>query len=71
MRVDTAALGLAADEARRRPFLASMGIYVFERTTLFDLLSSHPEATDFGKEIIPTALASGLRLQSHLFDGYW
>jgi glucose-1-phosphate adenylyltransferase len=71
MRVDTAALGLAADEARRRPFLASMGIYVFERTTLFDLLSSHPEATDFGKDIIPTALASGLRLQSHLFDGYW
>ena len=71
MRVDTAALGLAPEEARRRPFLASMGIYVFERTTLFDLLSLHPEATDFGKDIIPTALASGLRLQSHLFDGYW
>jgi glucose-1-phosphate adenylyltransferase len=71
MRVDTAALGLAADEAQRRPFLASMGIYVFERDTLFNLLSSHPEATDFGKDIIPTALSSGLRLQSHLFEGYW
>jgi glucose-1-phosphate adenylyltransferase len=48
-----------------------MGIYVFERSTLFDLLNSQPEATDFGKDIIPNALAQGLRLQSHLFDGYW
>ena len=71
MRVDTGALGLSAAEAQRRPFLASMGIYVFERETLFDLLQRHPEATDFGKDIIPTALGSGLRLQSHLFDGYW
>jgi glucose-1-phosphate adenylyltransferase len=71
MRVDTGALGLAAAEAARRPFLASMGIYVFERNTLFDLLSSHPQATDFGKDIIPSALSSGLHLQSHLFDGYW
>ncbi len=71
MRVDTAALGLGADEAQRRPFLASMGIYVFERDTLFNLLSRHPEATDFGKDIIPAALSSGLRLQSHLFAGYW
>lgn len=71
MRVDTAALGLVPDEAQRRPFLASMGIYVFERDTLFNLLSSHPEATDFGKDIIPMALSTGLRLQSHLFDGYW
>lgn len=71
MRVDTAALGLPADEAQHRPFLASMGIYVFERETLFQLLSTNPEATDFGKDIIPTALSSGRRLQSHLFNGYW
>ena len=71
MRVDTGALGLGPEEALRRPFLASMGIYVFERDTLFQLLNSHPEATDFGKDIIPAALNTGLRLQSHLFDGYW
>jgi glucose-1-phosphate adenylyltransferase len=71
MRVDTGALGLGPEEALRRPFLASMGIYVFEREMLFQLLSSHPEATDFGKDIIPAALSTGLRLQSHLFDGYW
>ena len=71
MRVDTGALGLDPDEALRRPFLASMGIYVFERETLFQLLNSNPDATDFGKDIIPAALSTGLRLQSYLFDGYW
>ena len=71
MRVNTGGLGLSASEAERRPFLASMGIHVFERETLFNLLSSHPQATDFGQEIIPAALASGLPLQSYLFDAYW
>ncbi|MFN9694093.1 MAG: glucose-1-phosphate adenylyltransferase [Synechococcaceae cyanobacterium] len=71
MRVDTGALGLEAAEALRRPFLASMGIYVFDRQILIDLLSNHPQATDFGQDIIPTALRTGLHLQSYLFDGYW
>ncbi len=71
MRVDTGALGLSAREAERRPFLASMGIYVFERDILFNMLASHPQAIDFGQEIIPAALAGGLPLQSYLFDGYW
>jgi glucose-1-phosphate adenylyltransferase len=71
MRVDTQSLGLSADEALRRPFLASMGIYVFSRDTLFDLLNSNPGATDFGKEIIPASLERGDNLQSFLFDDYW
>ena len=33
--------------------LASMGIYVFNRETLLDLLERNPDSTDFGKEIIP------------------
>jgi glucose-1-phosphate adenylyltransferase len=71
MRVDTQALGLSAEEAAKRPYLASMGIYVFSRETLFDLLNSNPTSTDFGKEIIPSSLARGDRLQSFLFDDYW
>ncbi len=71
MRVDTAQMGLSAAEAARRPFLASMGIYVFSRETLFDLLARNPGATDFGKEIIPTALSRGDNLQSFVFDDYW
>lgn len=71
MWVDTSRMGLAADEALKRPYLASMGIYVFSRDTLFDLLAKNPSATDFGKEIIPEALKRGDNLQSYLFDDYW
>jgi glucose-1-phosphate adenylyltransferase len=71
MRVDTQCLGLSPEEAQRRPHLASMGIYVFSRETLFDLLATNPSATDFGKELIPASLSRGDRLQSYLFDDYW
>ena len=71
MRVDTTALGLNAEEARRRPFLASMGIYVFKKEVLAKLLQADmPQAVDFGKEIIPEAL-SRYNVQAYLFDGYW
>ena len=56
-------------EAKGRPYLASMGIYLFNRSTLVDLLASG-DAVDFGKEIFPQAIA-GHRVQAHLFDGYW
>jgi len=71
MWVDTQGLGLSSEDAAKRPYLASMGIYVFSRETLFNLLSGNPTATDFGKEIIPTALDRGDKLQSFLFNDYW
>lgn len=71
MAVDTARLGLSVEDAQRKPYLASMGIYVFSRDTLFDLLAANPGATDFGKEIIPASLARGDNLQSYLFNDYW
>ncbi|MCP9791595.1 glucose-1-phosphate adenylyltransferase [Vulcanococcus limneticus] len=71
MWVDTSRLGLSSEEALKRPYLASMGIYVFSRDTLFDLLTKNPNSTDFGKELIPTALERGDNLQSFLFDDYW
>jgi glucose-1-phosphate adenylyltransferase len=71
MRVDTTKLGLSAEEAGRRPFLASMGIYVFKKDVLRKLLlQDMPTSIDFGKEIIPIAL-SRYNVQAHLFDGYW
>jgi len=71
MRVDTTILGLSAEEAERRPFLASMGIYVFHKAVLRRLLLEEmPEAVDFGKEIIPETLTR-YNVQAHLFDGYW
>jgi glucose-1-phosphate adenylyltransferase len=53
-----------------RPFLASMGIYLFARQALLDLLNARPLATDFGKEVFPRSIRSH-RVQAHLFDGYW
>jgi glucose-1-phosphate adenylyltransferase len=70
MQVDTTNLGLDPDEAARRPFLASMGIYVFKYDRLEQLLAEDPKWVDFGKEIIPAAIRSG-NVQAHMFDGYW
>jgi glucose-1-phosphate adenylyltransferase len=53
-----------------RPFLASMGIYVFARQALLELLNARPLATDFGKEVFPRSIPTH-RVQAHLFDGYW
>ncbi|MFM8524490.1 MAG: glucose-1-phosphate adenylyltransferase [Cyanobacteriota bacterium] len=71
MRVDTSRFGLTDEQAAEKPFLASMGIYVFSRETLFNLLNTNPTATDFGKELIPAALARGDNLQSFVFNDYW
>jgi len=48
--------------------LASMGIYVFNRSVLADALNN--TMTDFGKEVIPTLLGRS-RLFSYIFEGYW
>ncbi len=70
MKVDTTTLGLDPGEAVRRPYLASMGIYVFKYQQLERLLAEDPKWVDFGKEIIPAAIKSG-HVQAHMFDGYW
>ncbi|MEM9804976.1 MAG: glucose-1-phosphate adenylyltransferase, partial [Cyanobacteria bacterium P01_D01_bin.56] len=70
MKVDTTTLGLNPEEAKEKPFIASMGIYVFKKQALIDLLRRSPEQTDFGKEIIPGS-AREYNVQAYLFDGYW
>jgi glucose-1-phosphate adenylyltransferase len=49
-------------------FLASMGIYVFNRAVVLRLLDN--DLTDFGKHIIPNAIQN-LRVYSSVFQGYW
>jgi glucose-1-phosphate adenylyltransferase len=70
MRVDTSKLGLTEAEAIGRPFLASMGIYVFKYDRLEQLLGEDQSWMDFGKEVIPAAIRSG-HVQAFMFDGYW
>ncbi len=54
-----------------RNYLASMGIYIFNRNLLFDLLETeHKDAADFGKEIIPDSIEK-YKVASFQYDGYW
>jgi glucose-1-phosphate adenylyltransferase len=57
--------GHAAD----KPFVASMGVYVFSRDVLLEAIEE-AGATDFGRQIIPAALGR-YRVNAHLFRGYW
>ena len=52
-----------------RDFVASMGIYLFNRDKLVDVLTK-TDYEDFGKEIFPAAIRAQ-HVQLHLFDGYW
>lgn len=70
MQVDTTTLGLDPEQAKKMPYIASMGIYVFKRDVLIDLLNQSSDQTDFGKEIIP-ASANDYNVQAYLFNGYW
>ncbi len=70
MRVDTTNFGLTAEEATSRPFLASMGIYVFNYAKLVELLETDTKWVDFGREIIPAAIEK-YTVQAHLFKDYW
>ena len=54
-------------DSKGRPFLASMGIYLFQRDALIHLLNAPPLATDFGKEIFPRSIHDH-RVVAHLFD---
>ena len=55
--------------AEGRVYLASMGIYLFNRKLLYSLLQGN-ERTDFGKEIIPQAIHDH-KVISYQYEGYW
>jgi glucose-1-phosphate adenylyltransferase len=69
VRTDPSWLEKLGLHAAGRPYLASMGIYLFNRQLLVDLLNTS-DATDFGHELLPKAMRNH-RVQAHLFDGYW
>ena len=51
-----------------KPYMASMGIYVFSTELLLDLLNSGGD--DFGKDIVPKAIPD-YRVMGYVYDGYW
>ena len=54
-----------------KTYLASMGIYVFNREVLKKLFEDNPDATDFGKELIPKCVNESQKVCSYEFGGYW
>ncbi len=56
-------------ESKGRSLVASMGIYLFKRDTLVELLDGSPYK-DFGKEVFPMSIRAR-KVHIHLFDGYW
>ncbi|MDP4130212.1 MAG: sugar phosphate nucleotidyltransferase, partial [Bacteroidota bacterium] len=61
----------AVMQSQGRHYLASMGIYIFNRQLLQDLLQNeYVTATDFGKEILPQSLGK-YKVISYQYDGYW
>ena len=68
LRVDRDAYGVLGIEGDEEYFLASMGIYVFNRDVVVRLLDN--TLPDFGKHVIPSAIAN-YRVFSYIFQGYW
>lgn len=56
-------------KAEGKHYLASMGIYIFNRDLLVELMAN-PETKDFGKEIIPQAIGKQ-KILSYQYEGYW
>ena len=69
---DALCAGLDPEQAKAQPFIASMGIYVFKKDVLVQLLKNkYPGSNDFGGEIIPMAAKDGLKTVAYLFNDYW
>lgn len=68
LRIPAATKEQLGEEDGADLYLASMGIYVFNRDVLVELLDN--DLTDFGKHIIPMALEK-LRAYSYVYQGYW
>ncbi|WP_396194064.1 glucose-1-phosphate adenylyltransferase [Flavobacterium sp.] len=56
-------------QAEGKNYLASMGIYIFNKDLLVDLMKN-PDTKDFGKEIIPQAIGKQ-KILSYQYEGYW
>lgn len=61
----------AEHQEQGRVYLASMGIYLFSRSLLIEMLEANPLEHDFGKGIIPLCISNSRKVVSHPFDGYW
>jgi len=68
-KTDEALAGFESGDDPDKPYMASMGIYVFNADFLYDLLER--EGDDFGHDLIPGAITADHPVHGCVFDGYW
>ena len=66
---DESLAGFESGDNPDKPYMASMGIYVFNADFLYELLDK--EGDDFGHDLIPDAIMSNNRVFGYVFEGYW
>jgi glucose-1-phosphate adenylyltransferase len=69
VRMDPSWIDARGIPSNGRDCLASMGLYIFDKEVMVDLLRND-DHEDFGREVFPQAINSH-KVQVHLFDGYW
>ena len=69
LRVEPEVFTARGIEPHGREYIASMGIYIFNRSALHDVLQDDSNV-DFGKDIIPKSIQT-LPVSAYFFDGYW
>ncbi len=70
LKLDSVTLKSLGQRPGQELFLASMGIYIFNREVLHQVLNQNPEMMDFGKDIIPLSIQKH-RVHAYIFQGYW
>ncbi len=68
-KTDEALQGFISGSDPSKPYMASMGIYVFNADDLFSLLEEVGD--DFGHDLIPAAINAGRSVHGYVFEGYW
>ncbi len=68
-QTDEALAGFESGNDPQKPYMASMGIYVFNADFLYELLDE--DGDDFGHDLIPGAIMTDHRVFGYIFDGYW
>ncbi|UCH98317.1 MAG: glucose-1-phosphate adenylyltransferase [Candidatus Aminicenantes bacterium] len=69
LEIPTELMNKDGRETLNHPFLASMGIYIFNKDVLIDLLETNQDE-DFGKQIIPASIQTH-HVYTYVFSGYW
>jgi len=69
-KTDEALDALTSTDDPEKPYMASMGIYVFKTAVLNEMLQQI-KGDDFGKNIIPAALEADMKVHGYVFDSFW